>query len=124
MRITEGQLRRIIRQEVKALRESVAGDPAQDGALRAIERALSISPITPEDVMYMTFQPRRSGGVINSVNLTYKDPDAGSYYADVLPGDVEEGGITFDEFMASVQQMGAKSRARRPARKPSMPYYD
>lgn len=124
MRITEAQLRRIIRQEVRALRESAAGGTSQDGALRAIESALSISPMTPDDVMYMTFQPRRSGGVIKSVNLTYNDPDAGSYYSDILPGDVERAGITFEEFMASVQQMGAKSRARRPARKPSMPYYD
>lgn len=200
MRITEGQLRRIIRQEVKALREmanigadeqvvldflmaddadgaadaimDMITDPRDAGstlesfyevaseagvklprgvierthtklgkrlvdfdrdamaaspdapALQAIAASMGMSTMSPADVRYMTFQPRRTGGEIRSVNVTFKDPDSGVSYANVLPGDVESAGITFEEFMASVNRLGAKSRARGPARKPSMPYYD
>lgn len=104
-------------------RDAMAASPDAP-ALQAIAASMGMSTISPADVRYMTFQPRRTGGAIRSVNVTFKDPDSGVSYANVLERDVNEAGITFEDFMASVKRLGAKAVARGPASKRSMPYYD
>lgn len=131
MRITESQLRRIVRQTISEMagpNDSVGAPGSPSGAdeakvLQVLGDALE-SDIMPEDVAYITFQPRRSGGSVIKIDLEYKTPDTGISYSWLSNEHVRKIGMTLDQVATALRSMGAKSPARRPPVKRSMPYYD
>ena len=80
--------------------------------------------VTPGEVKYITIQPRRTGGKITKISLEHRDPDSGVSYSSMNDRDLEGTGMTLDDAFEKLVKMGAKSQARRPPMKRSMPYYD
>ena len=121
MRITESQLRRIIRQTINEMvgpSDDLGAPGSPDSAvLQALESALDLS-VMPGDVKSITFQPRRSGGVVTKIDLEYKNS-----YSWLDDRDISGTGMTLDDISAKLAEMGAKSQTRRPPMKHSH-YYD
>jgi hypothetical protein len=119
MRITESQLRRIIRQTINEMAPAGSADPL----LTVLSKVLTYE-VGPQDVKYITFQPHMSGGVVTKINVTHRDPDMGDTESMILPVDVRDLGMSLDDLAGRLGEMGAKSQVRRPPMKRAMPYYD
>lgn len=108
--------------EYSAIADKSVSSSPDAAVLKALAKALSYR-VTPDDVKYITIQPRRTGGAVTKISLEHRDPDTGISYSSLLDSDISGTGMTLDDVAAKLVKMGAKSRARRSPIKHSH-YYD
>ena len=83
-----------------------------------------MTQVTPDEVKYITYQPRVRKGQLANVNMEDDDGLLGNMSTGMTPDEAKSHGTTLEKVMATLDSLGATKRTRRKPVKMSLPYYD
>jgi len=91
--------------------------------LKVLANAFTTSTLTPEDVTYITYQPRKSGGEIVRIDLFDSDSRLGHMSTSITDRDLSPG-VKMEQVVDALSRLGANLQKRSKRRPRYNAYYD
>lgn len=132
VKITKKRLKTIVEQAMRYDYGTDAGDAivgahGNKNELKALAAAFTYQ-VTPEDIPYIVYQPRRRGGVVTRLDMEDREQQLGHMQTDINEELARQCGTTVQNVMDFLDANGASRRKRQPNRKTgagrSFSYYD
>jgi len=132
VKITKKQLKSVVKEAMRYDFGSDAGDKAiaahaNKKELKALSFAFTYQ-VVPEDISYITYQPRKRGGVVTRIDMEDREDQLGNMETSINESEANSYGTTVAKLLDFLAANGARQRRRRPRRKTgaghSFSYYD